>query len=70
MRVAVPTPTEPQAHRKVALASDYIAVTTPLVYLPDVNELLSGLTPVAVVDQGPGYSLELYRSPGAAAKQE
>jgi 4-amino-4-deoxy-L-arabinose transferase-like glycosyltransferase len=70
MRVAVPTPTEPQAHRKVALASDYIAVTTPLVYLPDVNELLSGLTPVAVVDQGPGYSLELYRSPGAGAKQD
>jgi 4-amino-4-deoxy-L-arabinose transferase-like glycosyltransferase len=64
MRVAVPTSTEPQAHRHVALESDYIAVTTPLAYLPDVNDLLSGLTPVAVVDQGPGYSLELYRSPG------
>lgn len=70
MRLAVPTSTKPQAHRSAALESDYIAVTTPLAYLPDVNELLSGLTPFAVVDQGPGYRLELYQSPGAAVKQE
>jgi 4-amino-4-deoxy-L-arabinose transferase-like glycosyltransferase len=67
MRIAVPTSTEPHAHLSVALASDYIAATTPSAYLPEVNELLKGLTPVAVVDQGPGYRLELYRSPGAPA---
>ena len=70
MRVAVPTSTEPQAHRTVALESDYIAVTTPLAYLPDVNELLSSLTPIAVVDQGPGYRLELYQLSGAAVKPQ
>jgi hypothetical protein len=70
MRIAVPTSTEPRAHRQVALQSDYIAVTTPLAYLPDVNELLTGTTPIAVIDQGPGYRLELYRSPGKSTAQK
>jgi len=65
MRIAVPTSTEPHAHRRAAVESNYIAVTMPLAYLPDVSELLTGSTPLAVVDQGPGYRLELYRSPGA-----
>jgi len=70
MRVAVPTSTEPHAHLKVALESDYIAVTRPLAYLPEVDEVLSGLTPIAIFDQGPGYRVELYQSPGAAVKPD
>ncbi len=68
MRIAVPTPTSPHAHRDAAVESDYIVASTPVMYLPEVNDLLSELTPTAVIDQGPGFRLEVYRSPGPAER--
>jgi 4-amino-4-deoxy-L-arabinose transferase-like glycosyltransferase len=64
VRIAVPTRTEPtDAHRLVAESCDYIAVTRPVPYLPDVAAIVKDAAPIAIVDQGPGYRLELFARP-------
>jgi 4-amino-4-deoxy-L-arabinose transferase-like glycosyltransferase len=61
MRIAVPVSTpDPEAHRRVAEACGYIAVEGTVTYMPDVDRLLRDETPLVVVDQGPGYRLEIY----------
>jgi hypothetical protein len=63
IRLFVPISTEgPQAHQRAAEACDFIAVTVPVTYLPDVGVLVETATPVAVIDQGPGYRVAIYPS--------
>lgn len=66
MRMFVPTSTtDPQAHRRAAEASDFIAVTVPVTYLPDVGTLVDAATPLVIIDQGPGYRMAIYVSRAA-----
>jgi 4-amino-4-deoxy-L-arabinose transferase-like glycosyltransferase len=66
MRIFVPTSTtDPEAHRRAAEACDFIAVTAPVTYLPDVGALIDAATPLAVIDQGPGYRMAIYESRAA-----
>lgn len=63
MRIWVPTATtDPQAHRRAAEACDFIVVTAPVTYLPDVAALVDAAPPLAVVDQGSGYRMAIYES--------
>lgn len=67
VRIAVPTPTKPpDAHRRAAEKSDFIAVTRPVWVLPDVDALIRDAAPIATMDQGPGYRLELFAVTGRA----
>jgi hypothetical protein len=66
MRMFVPTSTtDPLAHRRAAEACDFIAVTAPVTYVPDVGTLVDAATPLAVIDQGPGYRMAIYASRAA-----
>jgi dolichyl-phosphate-mannose-protein mannosyltransferase len=68
MRIAVPVATRgPDAHVNVAQACDFIAVSLPILYLPELAVLLNGQEPLAVVDQGPGYRLAVFRTSAARA---
>jgi 4-amino-4-deoxy-L-arabinose transferase-like glycosyltransferase len=70
MRVAVPVATAtPDAHLDAARTSDFIAVSVPVMYLPEVAVLLSGQHPVAIVDQGPGYRLAIFDRKAAQTYQ-
>jgi 4-amino-4-deoxy-L-arabinose transferase-like glycosyltransferase len=70
MRIFVPTPTtDPQAHRRAAEACDFIAVTVPVTYLPDVNTLVASATPLVVTNQGPGYRMAIYESRAARRRR-
>jgi len=68
MRIAVPVATPGRdAHVNVAQACDFIAVSLPILYLPELAVLLNGQEPLAVVDQGPGYRLAVFRTNAARA---
>ena len=68
MRAAVPVATpNPHAHLDAARTSDFIAVSIPVMYLPDVAAFLNDKESVAIVDHGPGYRLALFRTKAARA---
>jgi len=61
MRIATPVPlTDPRAHGRLAAQSDFIVTTIPDPYLPDVSDVIRGRTPLAVIDQGPGYRIAVF----------
>ena len=61
MRVATPVPlADPRAHGRLAAQSDFIVTTVPDPYLADVSDVIRGHTPLAVIDQGPGYRIAVF----------
>jgi hypothetical protein len=63
MRVSVPVPTLlPDAHLRAAAASEFIVESAQFAYLPELRGLLKGRQPIAVLDQGPGYYLAIFKT--------
>jgi hypothetical protein len=68
MRIAVPVPTpNPDSHLRAAASSDFIVDSVQHTYLPELARLLDGEEPIAVVDQGPGYRLAIFRTRASRA---
>ena len=64
LRMAVPVLTpRPDSHLQAAKSCDFIVESIGAPYIPELAELLKGRTPSAVVDQGPGYRLAIYKRP-------
>jgi hypothetical protein len=64
LRMAVPVPAfHPGAHLQAAESCDFIVESIGAQYIPELARLLEGRTPIAVVDQGPGYRLAIYKRP-------
>jgi 4-amino-4-deoxy-L-arabinose transferase-like glycosyltransferase len=61
MSAAVPVrPEDAGAHARAAADADFIFITPPEAYLPEVAALVTGRSPLAEIDQGPGYRISIF----------
>jgi hypothetical protein len=68
MRASFPAPLpDPNVHSKVAQACDFIVISVPVGYLPDVAALVNDKKPLVEVNQGLGYRTSVFERSTYAA---